>query len=68
MSRRRRGLSREDAVEQGSCMATARSDDIKALLDRPNFVHLATVGSDGAPLSEPVWVGLEGDRVLVGAS
>ncbi len=39
--------------------------EIKQLLDRPNFAHLATLMPDGAPQSVPVWVGREGDRVVV---
>jgi PPOX class probable F420-dependent enzyme len=35
------------------------------LLDRPNFAHLATLMPDGSPQSAPVWVGREGDRILV---
>lgn len=46
-------------------MAIPLSDDIKSLLDRPNFAHLATIMSDGSPQSVPVWVGREGDRLLV---
>ena len=41
------------------------SDDARALLDAPNFGHLATLREDGSPKVEPVWVGREGDRVLV---
>lgn len=40
--------------------------EVRALLDRPNFVHLSTVMPDGSPQNAPVWVGLEGDRVLIG--
>jgi len=47
-------------------MAMSLSNEIRALIDRPNFAHLATVMPDGSPLSAPVWVGREGDRVLVG--
>jgi PPOX class probable F420-dependent enzyme len=49
-------------------MATLLSDDIKRLIDGPNFAHLATIMSDGAPQSAPVWVTREGDRILVGTS
>jgi PPOX class probable F420-dependent enzyme len=49
-------------------MATSLSDDIKRLIDGPNFAHLATIMSDGAPQSAPVWVTREGDRILVGTS
>jgi PPOX class probable F420-dependent enzyme len=41
------------------------SNELKALLDAPNFVHLATVMPDGAPHNAPVWVGREGDRILI---
>jgi len=46
-------------------MAELLSPEIKRLLDRPNFAHLATLMDDGAPQSVPVWVGREGDRVVV---
>ena len=46
-------------------MATPLSDEMKALLDAPNFAHLATLMPDGSPHSVPVWVGREGDRVLI---
>jgi PPOX class probable F420-dependent enzyme len=49
-------------------MATSLSDDIKRLIDGPNFAHLATIMPDGAPQSAPVWVTREGDRILVGTS
>jgi PPOX class probable F420-dependent enzyme len=42
------------------------SDDIKVLLDRPNFAHLSTLMPDGSPQSAPVWILREGDRILIG--
>lgn len=41
------------------------SGEIRSLLDRPNFVHLATLMPDGSPQSVPVWIGREEDRVLI---
>ena len=46
-------------------MAMSLSNEVKALLDGPNFVHLATLMPDGSPHSVPVWVGREGDRILI---
>ena len=46
-------------------MAIPLSHEIRALFDGPNFVHLATLMPDGSPQSVPVWVGREGDRILV---
>jgi PPOX class probable F420-dependent enzyme len=46
-------------------VATPLSPDVRALLDEPNFAHLATLMPDGSPQSAPVWVGVEGDHVLV---
>ena len=46
-------------------MAIPLSNEIRALLDGPNFAHLATLMPDGSPQSVPVWVGREDDRVLV---
>jgi PPOX class probable F420-dependent enzyme len=39
--------------------------EVKQLLDRPNFAHLATLMSDGSPQSVPVWVAVEGEHILV---
>jgi PPOX class probable F420-dependent enzyme len=46
-------------------MGVALPDDVKQLLDRANFAHLATVMEDGSPHSTPVWVGREGDRIII---
>jgi PPOX class probable F420-dependent enzyme len=46
-------------------MAIALSNEIRHLIDRPNFAHLATLTPDGSPHSAPVWIAREGDRVLV---
>ena len=49
-------------------MGIALSEDIRKLIDGPNFAHLATIMADGSPQSAPVWVLREGDRILVGTS
>jgi PPOX class probable F420-dependent enzyme len=41
------------------------TDELRALLDAANYVHLSTLRADGSPRNWVVWVGLEGDRVLV---
>ena len=46
-------------------MSVPLSAEAKTLIDRPNFAHLATLMPDGSPQSVPVWVGREGDRLLV---
>lgn len=46
-------------------MAITIPDKIKHILDGRNFAHLATVLNDGSPHSVPVWIGREGDRVIV---
>lgn len=46
-------------------MGIALSQEVQQLLDRPNFAHLATLMSDGSPQSVPVWVGREGDRLVI---
>lgn len=42
----------------------ALNDEVRALLDGPNFGHVASVLPDGSPHSVPVWVGLDGDRIV----
>jgi PPOX class probable F420-dependent enzyme len=49
-------------------MAVALSAEAKSLIDRPNFAHLATLMPDGSPLSTPVWIGRDGDRVMISLS
>ena len=46
-------------------MPIVLSAEIKQLVDRPNFAHLATLMPDGSPSSTPIWVGREGDRLLI---
>ena len=42
--------------------------EVAALLSRPNFAHLSTLMPDGSPNVTPVWVGLDGDRILISTS
>jgi PPOX class probable F420-dependent enzyme len=46
-------------------MGIALSDDVKTLIRGANFAHLATLMPDGSPQAVPVWVDLEGDRILI---
>lgn len=40
------------------------TDDVRELLGGANFAHLATIRPDGSPHSVPIWIGLEGDRIV----
>ncbi len=44
----------------------ALQPEVKSLLSRPNFAHLSTLMPDGSPNSTPVWIGLDGDHILIG--
>jgi PPOX class probable F420-dependent enzyme len=46
-------------------MSATFSPEAKQLIDRPNFAHLATLMPDGSPNVTPVWIGREGDRVVI---
>ena len=46
-------------------MAKQLDDNVKRLLDAPNFAHLSTLMEDGSPKVEPIWIGREGDYVLI---
>jgi len=39
--------------------------EVQSLLSRPNFAHLSTLMPDGSPNTTPVWMGLEGDRIVI---
>lgn len=41
------------------------SPEAKKLVDEPNPAHLATLMPDGSPKVEPVWIGHEGETLLV---
>jgi PPOX class probable F420-dependent enzyme len=49
-------------------MGIALSNDIRKLIDRPNFAHFSTLMSDGSPHSAPVWIAREGDVILISTS
>src|SRR5438876_691934 len=38
-------------------------DEVRGLLEAPNYGHLATVLPDGSPHSVPIWVLLEDERI-----
>ena len=44
------------------------SSGVRQLLEAPNYVHLSTLRADGSPRNWVVWVGLEGDQILIGTS
>ncbi|WP_128381082.1 PPOX class F420-dependent oxidoreductase [Streptomyces cavernae] len=46
-------------------MAALLSDKLRALLDGPVFIDLATIQPDGSPQVSPVWVKRDGDDILV---
>jgi len=46
-------------------MGNTLSDEVKELVERPNFAHLATIMPDGSPHSAPVWIGREGDLLFI---
>ena len=46
-------------------MPTTLSSEIKQLIDRPNFAHLATLMPDGSPQAVPVWIGREDEHIVV---
>jgi len=46
-------------------MSIALSPEIKQLVDRPNFAHLATLMPDGSPQSVPTWIAREGEHLVI---
>src|SRR3954451_5520345 len=45
-------------------MGISLSNEIRRLLDGPNFAVLATLNPDGGPQTSAMWVGRDGDDVL----
>lgn len=46
-------------------MPASLSVGVKKLFEGPNFAHLSTLMRDGSPQVTPVWVDLDGERILV---
>jgi PPOX class probable F420-dependent enzyme len=42
---------------------TPMTADVRRLVERPNYAHIATLMPDGAPHSVPVWIDVEGDHL-----
>lgn len=49
-------------------MTETLTRDDRALFEKPNVAHLATVRADGGPQVSPVWVDLDGDLILVNSA
>jgi PPOX class probable F420-dependent enzyme len=39
--------------------------NVRNLLSRPNFAHLATLMPDGSPNVTPIWIGVSGDYIVI---
>jgi len=39
--------------------------EIKQLIDRPNFAHFVTLMPDGSPNATPVWIGRDGEHLVI---
>jgi PPOX class probable F420-dependent enzyme len=40
-------------------------DEVRDLIEGRNFAHVATVNPDGSPHVTPVWVGIDGDTLVI---
>jgi PPOX class probable F420-dependent enzyme len=49
----------------GVSMSIQFPNHVRRLFEKANFAHLATIDATGKPQSVPVWVGIEGDHLLV---
>jgi PPOX class probable F420-dependent enzyme len=49
-------------------MRKTLDDRDRQLLEAPNFCHVATLRADGSPHVVPVWVHVEGDRVVMNSA
>ncbi|MCG8422868.1 MAG: PPOX class F420-dependent oxidoreductase [Proteobacteria bacterium] len=44
------------------------SETLRTVLEKKSFVHLATIMPDGSPQVSPVWVDLDGDRIMINSA
>jgi PPOX class probable F420-dependent enzyme len=54
-----------DRAQNDDIVASAIPADVRELLNSPNYLHLATLRTDGSPRNWVVWVGIEGERLLI---
>lgn len=47
---------------------SALPDKVKTMLQKPVFVHFATLMKGGAPQVSPVWVDVDGDTILINSA
>ena len=47
-------------------MSAILNDAVRAALAAGRLAHLATVNADGSPHLSAVWIGLEGDEIVIG--
>jgi PPOX class probable F420-dependent enzyme len=45
---------------------TALTDDVRQALTAGRLAHLTTINTDGSPQVSMVWVGLQGDDIVIG--
>jgi len=48
-----------------SLMPVSLNDAVRGLLDEPNHAVLATINPDGSPQTSVVWVGRDGDDLVI---
>ncbi len=46
-------------------MPATLPEGVRKLFQEPNYAHIATLMADGSPQVSAVWVGIDGDRILV---
>jgi PPOX class probable F420-dependent enzyme len=49
-------------------MATSLNQAVRRLLDEPNPAVLATLNADGSPQTSVVWVGRDGDELVISSA
>ncbi|MGZ4692915.1 MAG: PPOX class F420-dependent oxidoreductase [Acidimicrobiales bacterium] len=47
-------------------MSLVLTDDVRAALTAGRLAHLTTINPDGSPQMSAVWIGLDGDDIVVG--
>jgi PPOX class probable F420-dependent enzyme len=47
-------------------MTTALTDEVRRALTAGRLAHLATINPDGSPQASVVWIGLDGDDIVIG--
>ena len=54
-------------TERRGIVAVTLSPEVRAVIESGRLAHFTTIAGDGRPHTTVVWVGLDGDEIVIGS-